>query len=95
MGRSAKVLTVWISIDNFGDQVQTKGVWTEEEVWTNLTLGKDEMAKGIGFQGNKIEVWYEWDEGLSKDEVVRKALNWARDVVGKMFDEAKRLEVGE
>lgn len=89
------MLTVWISIDNFGDQVQTKGVWTEEEVWTNRPLRKDEKVKGIGFQGDKIEVWYEWDEGLSKDEVVKKALNWARGVVGKMFDDAEVLEVGE
>lgn len=93
--REARVLTIVINIDHFDNNVVVKGVWTEEETWREVILNKGEIVKGISFQNDKIVVWYEWEEGPSKDEVVRRALNWARDVVGKMFDEAEVLEVGE
>lgn len=93
--RDARVLTIVINIDHFDNNVVVKGAWTEDEVWKSLVLKKDEVFKGLSFQDDKIVVWYEWEEGLSKDEVVRRALNWARAVVGKMFDEAEVLEVGE
>lgn len=93
--RDVRVLTIRIKgEETFGDTF-AKGTQTEDEVWKGLVSKKDEVFKGLSFQDDKIVVCYEWEEGLSKDEAVRKALNWARDVVSKMFDDAEVLEVGE
>lgn len=93
--RDVRVLTIRIKgEETFGD-IFAKGTQTEDDVWKGLVSKKDEVFKGLSFQDDKIVVCYEWEEGLRKDEVVRKALNWARDVVSKMFDEAMRFEVGE
>ena len=93
--RDARVLTTRINTDHFNEGLVVKGAWTEDEVWEDMILVEGEIVKGISFQDDKIVVWYEWEEDFGKDEVVRKALSWARDVVGKMFDDAEVLEVGE
>lgn len=93
--RDVRVLTIRIKgEETFGD-IFAKGTQTEDEVWKGIVSKKDEVFKGLSFQDDKIVVCYEWEDGLSKDEVVRRALNWARDVVGKIFDDAEVLEVGE
>lgn len=93
--RDARVLTIRINTDHFSDGLVVKGAWAEDEVWKDLVLMDGEIVKGISFQDDKIAVWYEWSEGLRKDEVVRKALDWARDVVGVLLDEAEEELVGE
>ena len=93
--RDARVLTMRISVDHFGECTRIKGAWTEEEVWKDLVLKEGERIKGVSFQDDKIVVWYEWDEGLEKEDVVETALDWARDVIGVLLDEAEEILVEE
>lgn len=93
--RDARVLTIRINTDHFSDGLVVKGAWTEDEVWKDLVLMDGEIVKGISFQDDKIVVWYEWSEGLEKEDVVERALNWARDVIGVLLDEAEEILVGE
>ena len=93
--RDARVLTTRLSTGETFNDTSVKDIWVEDDVWKGLILKEDEVFKGVTFQNGQIVVCYEWEEGLKKDEVVRMALNWARDVVGKKFDDAEVLEVGE
>lgn len=93
--RDARVLTTRINTDHFSDGLVVKGAWTEDEVWEDMILVEGEIVKGLSFQDDKIVVWYEWEEGFGKDEVVRKALNWARGVIGVLLDEAEEILVEE
>ena len=93
--RDARVLTTRINTDHFNEGLVVKGAWTDDEVWKDLVSKKDEVFKGVSFQNGQIVVWYEWDEGLEKEDVVERALNWARDVIGVLLDEAEEILVGE
>lgn len=93
--RDARVLTIRINTDHFNESLVVKGAWTEDEVWKDLVSKKDEVLKGVSFQNGQIVVWYEWDEGLEKEDVVERALDWARDVIGVLFDEAEEILVEE
>lgn len=93
--RDARVLTIRINTDHFNEGLVVKGAWTEDEVWEDMILVEGEIVKGISFQDDKIVVWYEWDEGLEKEDVVETALDWARDVIGVLLDEAEEILVEE
>ena len=93
--RDARVLTIRINTDHFNEGLVVKGAWTEDEVWEDMILVEGEIVKGISFQDDKIVVWYEWEEDFGKDEVVRKALSWARGVIGVLLDEAEEILVEE
>ena len=93
--RDARVLTIRINTDHFNESLVVKGAWTEDEVWEDMILVEGEIVKGISFQDDKIVVWYEWDEGLEKEDVVERALDWARDVIGVLLDEAEEILVEE
>ena len=93
--RDARVLTIRINTDHFNEGLVVKGAWTEDEVWEDMILVEGEIVKGISFQDDKIVVWYEWDEGLEKEDVMERALNWARDVIGVLLDEAEEILVEE
>ena len=93
--RDVRVLTIRIGTGETIDDTSVKDAWVEDDVWKDLVLKKDEVFKGVAFQNGQIVVCYEWDEGLEKEDVVERALNWARDVVGALLDEAEEELVGE
>ena len=93
--RDVRVLTIRINTDHFSDGLVVKGAWTEDEVWKDLVSKKDEVFKGVSFQNGQIVVCYEWEEGLEKEDVVERALDWARDVIGVLLDEAEEILVEE
>lgn len=93
--RDVRVLTIRINTDHFNESLVVKGAWTDDEVWKDLVSKKDEVFKGVSFQNGQIVVCYEWEEGLEKEDVVETALDWARDVIGVLLDEAEEILVEE